>query len=606
MSNAVSSVVPQNVNCTNAAVLDWIESARQLLEPDQVVWIDGSEEESQRINELLVGAGTFVKLNEKEYPNSFWSRSNPNDVARVEARTFICSQKEDDCGPTNNWMNPEQMRAKLHGILAGAMRGKTMYVVPYLMGPDGSPFAKVGFELTDSAYVVANMRIMARIGDTALKNLPNDSNDFVKGVHAVADLDPEQRYIVHFPETCEIVSVNTDYGGNALQGKKCFALRIASTQAKREGWMAEHMLILGITDPKGTKKYICAAFPSACGKTNLAMLIPPKRYLDAGWKVETVGDDIAWLNFGEDGRLYAINPENGFFGVAPGTSEKTNPNAIAALKGNTIFTNTALDLETMTPWWEGLTKNPPTKLRDWLGNEWDAESGAKAAHPNSRFTAPAKQCPCISPEFESPRGVPIDAIIFGGRRERTAPLVYEAKNWQHGTFVGVTMASEATAAAAGTIGALKRDPMAMRPFIGYHAGDYFQHWLDMGVKGGDKMPRVYHVNWFKKDSDGNFLWPGFGENMRVLEWIFRRVEGTADGVDSPLGVQPKSNGIPLDGINITQEQMDELLSVSREDWEQELASQADFLASIGPKLPKEIMSEHEALKSRVRTWGVVE
>ncbi|MCI5065119.1 phosphoenolpyruvate carboxykinase (GTP) [bacterium] len=592
--------------CENPNVCEWVEESRKLLNPEKVIWITGSEDERRSIEELLVQDGTFTRLNEKEYPNSFWARSHQNDVARVEGRTYICSEKEEDSGPTNNWMNPTEMRAKLNGILQNSMTGKTMYVVPYLMGPSGSPYAKVGFEITDSPYVIANMRIMARIGDVALAHLSPEDTGFVRGVHAIADLDPEERYIVHFPEQNEIVSVNTNYGGNALQGKKCFALRIASTQARKEGWLAEHMLILAITTPQGKKYHICAAFPSACGKTNLAMLIPPKGYLDAGWKVETVGDDIAWLNFGEDGRLYAINPENGFFGVAPGTSEKTNPNALAALKANTIFTNTALDLDTMTPWWEELTETPPARLRDWLGNEWDPESGAKAAHPNSRFTAPAAQCPCISDDFENPLGVPIDAIVFGGRRARTAPLVYEAKNWQHGTFVGITMASEATAAAVGTVGALKRDPMAMRPFIGYHAGDYFQHWLDMGERGGEKMPCVYHVNWFRKGSDGSFLWPGFGENIRVLEWIIQRVEGAGAGRETPLGIQPPPEALNLDGLHLSSETVEELLSFSRADWDQELDSQKTFFEEIGEKLPKEIAAEHEALRSRIKSWGVVD
>lgn len=577
----------------------WVDSVVARCQPSEVVWINGSEEESKKLNDGLVEDGTFVRLNEKEFPNSFWSRSNPNDVARVEGRTYICSKSPEDAGPTNNWTDPDEMREKLNVLFEGSMKGRTMYVVPYLMGPDGSPFAKVGFELTDSAYVVANMRIMARIGGVALKNLADGSDDFVRGVHGIGTLDPEERYICHYPESQEIFSFNTNYGGNALQGKKCFALRIASTQARREGWMAEHMLILGITNPAGEKHYVCAAFPSACGKTNLAMLVPPQSYIDAGWKVETVGDDIAWLNFGSDGRLYAINPEAGFFGVAPGTSEKTNPNALESTKGNSIFTNTALDLDTMNPWWEGMTKEPPSHLRDWYGNDWSSEKGEKAAHPNSRFTAPASQCPCISDEYESPQGVPISAIIFGGRRAKTAPLIYEARDWQHGTFVGVSMASEATAAAAGAVGQLKRDPMAMRPFIGYHAADYFQHWLDMGVKGGNKMPKIFHVNWFRTDDEGKFIWPGFGDNMRVLEWVLGRVSGESSAVETPLGLQPLPEDLNLEGLALSKEGVEGLLSIDTQDWKEELESQKEFLDGIGDKLPQPIWDEHEGLKTRL-------
>jgi len=439
---------------------------------------------------------------------------------------------------------------------------------------------------------------MARIGDVALKNLKDDAKDFVKGTHSIGSLDPENRFICHFPETQEIISFNTNYGGNALQGKKCFALRIASTLAKKEGWMAEHMLILGITNPKGEKHYVCAAFPSACGKTNLAMLIPPEQYQKEGWKVETVGDDIAWLNFGPDGRLYAINPEAGFFGVAPGTSDETNPNAMATVKANTIFTNTALDLDTMTPWWEGMNGTPKRAL-DWKGNEWTPESTEKAAHPNSRFTTPASQCPSISSEWENPQGVPISAIIFGGRRAHTMPLVVEAADWQHGTFMGVTMASEATAAAAGKVGILKRDPMAMRPFIGYHAGDYFQHWLDMGAKGGKKMPRIFNVNWFRTDSEGKFIWPGFGENMRVLEWVLSRVDGKVDGEETPLGFIPRKEDLRLDGLALSSKEMDTLFEINTEEWKEEVESQKKFLKAIGEKLPAAIMEQYEKLKTRL-------
>lgn len=584
--------------CNNQLVNQWVSEVEAKLSPDKVVWVDGSEDENRRICDELVANGTFLKLNPKEYPNSYWSLSDPSDVARVEDRTFICSKSKDDAGPTNIWADPAEMKAKLDGMMKGCMEGRTMYVVPYLMGPDGSPFSKVGFELTDSLYVVANMRIMARIGEVALKNLKPNASDFVRGVHSVGTLEEDQRFICHFPDTNEIISFNSNYGGNALQGKKCFALRIASTKARREGWMAEHMLILGITNPQGKKHYICAAFPSACGKTNLAMLIPPQPYIDAGWKVETVGDDIAWLNFGSDGRLYAINPEAGFFGVAPGTSMKTNPNAMLTIKSNTIFTNTALDLDNLVPWWEGMGE-APKRTRDWLGKDWTPAAGKKAAHANSRFTAPARQCPCMDPAWESPEGVPISAIIFGGRRAKTAPLVYEARNWQHGTFIGVTMASETTAAAKGAVGELRYDPMAMRPFIGYHAGDYFQHWLDIGKKSGAKLPKIFHVNWFRQSSEGKFLWPGFSDNMRVLEWVVSRVDGLTKAEESPIGYQPRVDDINIAGLDITKEALQQLLNVSKEDWRAEIPAQRKFLESIGEKLPKEIWAEHVNLQGRL-------
>jgi len=586
------------MSCHNPQVEAWVSQVVKELQPAQVVWIDGSEAESKRVNQQLVEQGTFVALNPDRFPNCFWSVSDPSDVARVEDRTYICSTLQDDAGPTNHWLAPDIAKKKLADVMRGAMAGRTMYVVPYLMGPDGSPYSKVGFELTDSLYVVANMRIMARVGAVALKNLAADSNEFVRGVHSIGSLDPKERYICHFPETNEIMSFNTNYGGNALQGKKCFALRIASTQARSQGWLAEHMLIVGITNPAGVKRYFCAAFPSACGKTNLAMLIPPESYKKQGWKAETVGDDIAWLNFGPDGRLYAINPEAGFFGVAPGTSEKTNFNAMESLKANTIFTNTALDLDQMVPWWEGLGE-PPARCRDWLGHDWTPKSGNRAAHPNSRFTAPANQCPCIDRAWESPQGVPISGIIFGGRRARTAPLVYESRNWQHGTFVGFTMASETTAAAAGAVGQLRRDPMAMRPFIGYHVGDYIKHWLEMGQRGGSKMPRVFHVNWFKVDSAGKFLWPGFGDNMRVLEWIFDRCDGKAAAAETALGFQPAAEQLNIKDLGITKEVMTELLAVNSEDWRAEIESQSEFFKEIGTKLPQAIWDEHNALRERL-------
>lgn len=583
---------------SNEKVNAWVEQTIAKLKPEKVVWINGSKDEYKKICEQLVEEGVFTRLNEELYPNSFLSRSHPRDVARVESRTFICSRNKEDAGPLNNWKDPKEMYEMMDGLMAGCMQGRTMYVIPYLMGPDGSPYSKVGFELTDSLYVVANMHIMARVGEVALKNLKADSNDFVRGVHSTGTMDSNHCYVTHFPEDNCIISFNSNYGGNALQGKKCFALRIASAQARHEGWLAEHMLILGITNPKGEKKYICAAFPSACGKTNLAMLIPPQSYLDAGWKVETVGDDIAWLNFGQDGRLYAVNPEAGFFGVAPGTSYKTNPNAMETLKSNTIFTNVAYDPESRTPWWEGMGERPAT-LIDWLGNEWTVDSETRPAHPNSRFTSPAKQCPSIDPNWEAPQGVPISAIVFGGRRARTVPLVYEARNWQHGTFIGVTIASERTAAAEGKLGELRRDPMAMSPFIGYHAGDYFNHWLEMGKKSGAKLPKIFHVNWFKQNEDKKFLWPGFGDNMRVLEWILARVDGKLEARESAIGLQPDIKDISVDGLNLSAETVEALHKVSPEEWQEEITSQEAFFAQIGEKLPKAIMQEHLDLKKRL-------
>ena len=587
------------MTCTNKHVLEWVKEVEAKLKPDTIRWIDGSDAENEELCSMLVEQGVFTKLDDTQYPNSYWARSAQNDVARVEDRTFICSENESDAGPTNYWRKPSEMYQQLDEMMAGCMKGRTMYVVPYLMGPDGSPFSKVGFELTDSPYVVANMRIMARIGATALKNLKDDATDFVRGVHSKGEIDPEKRYICHFPEDNTIISFNSDYGGNALQGKKCFALRIASAQARKEGWMAEHMLILGITNPQGEKHYICAAFPSACGKTNLAMLIPPKKYVDAGWKVETVGDDIAWLNFGEDGRLYAINPENGFFGVAPGTSKKTNPNALATLqKGNTIFTNTALDRENLMPWWDGLGE-APQELTDWKGGTWHKGDSAAPAHPNSRFTTPAGQCPSMASEWEAPNGVPISAIIFGGRRAKIAPLVYEAFDWEHGTYIGATMASEKTAAAAGTVGELRRDPMAMKPFIGYHVGDYFQHWIDMGKKQGAKLPQIFRVNWFRTNDEGKFIWPGFGENIRVLEWIIGRVAGTTDCRATPIGLQPRPEDLNITSCDISEETLSSLLNVDKEGWLKELPGQEEFLSTIGDKLPKELVGQHEKLKERL-------
>lgn len=588
------------MECTNKAAIRWVEEIAAKLTPERIVWVTGSEEEYEKLCATLVEDGTFTRLNNEEYPNSYWSVSDPTDVARVEGRTYICSQSEDDSGPTNNWAEPEAMKKKLDTMMAGCMKGRTMYVIPYMMGPDGSPFSKVGFELTDSAYVVANMRIMARIGETALRNLPDDYSGFIRGVHSLGTLDPDGKYICHFPEERTIISFNSGYGGNALQGKKCFALRIASVEAKEEGWLAEHMLILGLTSPDGDKKYVCAAFPSACGKTNLAMLIPPRQYLENGWKVETVGDDIAWLRFGKDGRLYAVNPEYGFFGVAPGTSEKTNPNAMASLrKGNIIFTNTAFDPVNRVPWWEGINGAAPEKLIDWKKREYDPACGEKAAHPNSRFTCPAANCPSIDPEWESANGVPISAIVFGGRRAKTVPLVYEATSWKHGTFLGVTMASETTAAATGTVGQLRRDPMAMKPFIGYHAADYFRHWLEMGEKGKEKMPAIFHVNWFRTDENGKFLWPGFGDNIRILEWMVKRIDGKIDAIETAVGLQPAPSDINFEGLNMQDKDIQKLFEVDPEEWKREVMLQKDYLASFGEKLPAELWQEHEALKKRL-------
>ena len=583
----------------NSHVLNWIEEMKALVKPDKVVWVTEGEEQIKALKAEAVATGLMEELNPEKLPGCLLHRTKQNDVARVEARTFICTTKKEMAGPTNNWVEKDEMYARLRPLADGAMKGRTMYVVPYSMGQLGSPFAKIGIELTDSIYVVLNMEIMTRMGKEALDQL-GDSSDFVKGLHCSLDVDEEQRYIVQFPEDNTIWSLNSNYGGNVLQGKKCFALRIASWQGWKEGWMAEHMLILGIENPEGEIKYVTAAFPSACGKTNLAMLIPPELYQKKGYKVWCVGDDIAWLRIGKDGRLWAVNPENGFFGVAPGTNAKSNPNALAATMKNTIFTNVAHNLDDNTVWWEGLDKNPPENAIDWKGNPWSGSTATeKAAHPNSRFTAPAKNCPCVSPKFDDPEGVPISAMIFGGRRAKTAPLVYQSRDWKHGVFVGSTMASETTAAAAGAVGVVRRDPMAMLPFCGYHMADYFQHWLDMGEKLGDKAPKIFNVNWFRTDDEGHFIWPGFGDNMRVLMWILGRCDGTTEACETAIGFEPKPEDIDLEGLDIDRETLAGLLSVDKDLWKTEAEGIREFYKKFEDKLPKELMAELEKLEKNL-------
>lgn len=588
---------------TNKSILDWIDEKVKLVNPAQIVWIDGSEEQLEALRKEACESGEMIKLNEDLLPGCYYHRTKPNDVARVEDRTLICSKKEEDAGPTNHWMEPSKAYEMLYDIARDSYKGRTMYVIPYSMGPVGSPFSKVGIELTDSIYVVLNMAIMTRVGKKVMDAFGSESNDWVRGLHCKCDVDPEKRWICQFPEDNTIISVNSAYGGNVLLGKKCFALRIASYQGKNEGWQAEHMLILGIENPQGEVKYICAAFPSACGKTNLAMLIPPEEYRKKGYKVWCVGDDISWIRKGPDGRLYAINPENGFFGVAPGTNEKSNPNALAATRKNTIFTNVALNLDNNTVWWEGLDKNPPENAIDWQGRPWNGKtSEEKGAHPNSRFTAPAVNCPCISSEFENPAGVPISAIVFGGRRAKLAPLVYQSRSWNHGVFVGSIMASETTAAAAGAVGVVRRDPMAMLPFCGYNMADYWQHWIDIGAGlDEDKAPKIFNVNWFRKDDDGNFLWPGFGDNMRVLEWIIKRCEGKVDADETAIGFVPKAEDINLEGIEdeVSEDQLKEILSVDNSLWEDEAKGIEEFYAKFGDRLPKALSDELNTLKANL-------
>jgi phosphoenolpyruvate carboxykinase (GTP) len=576
----------------------WVESVARMTRPDQIVWVDGSEEEAARIQQQLISEGHTLQLNEKTYPNCLLHRSDPSDVARTEKVTFICTQDNENAGPTNNWMAPAEAKKTLGGLFTGSMKGRTMYVIPYILGPAASPQSRIGVELTDSAYVVASVKVMARMGKIALDRL-GSSSDFVPGLHSLGDLNPARRYIAHFPEEKLIWSIGSGYGGNALLGKKCFALRIASWMAREQGWMAEHMLILGLESPSGKVTYMAAAFPSACGKTNLAMMVSALE--NQGYRVWTVGDDIAWLQVGADGYLHAINPEAGFFGVAPGTNEKTNPNVMTALRKNTIFTNTALTSRN-EPWWEGMNDNPPAGVIDWQGRVWTGSNGP-AAQPNSRYTVPANQAPSISPRWEDPGGVPISAFIFGGRRAHLAPLVYEATSWQHGVYVGATMASETTAATTGAVGIPRRDPMAMLPFCGYNMADYFGHWLEMGTRI-PHPPKIFHVNWFRKGADGKFLWPGYGENVRVLKWIVERIEGRGAATETPIGFVPTSNALTLDGLEVTRATMEELLRVDPADWTKEHADTGKFFQEFGARLPEGIREEHKRLGERLQRVAV--
>ena len=593
-----------NTNVTsNKFVNAWIAEMADMVKPSDIILIDGSEEQAEALRKQAIASGELIKLNQEKLPNCYLHRTAVNDVARVENRTFICTSKKEDAGNINNWMDPKECYAKLSKLFAGSYKGKPMYVIPYSMSVVGSDFAKYGIELTDSIYVVLNMLIMTRVGKNVLEAL-GDSDNFIKGLHACADVDEANRYICHFPEDNTIWSVNSAYGGNVLLGKKCFALRIASYLGRKEGWMAEHMLILGIENPEGEIKYITAAFPSACGKTNLAMLIPPEIYKKKGYKTWCVGDDIAWLRVGKDGRLWAVNPENGFFGVAPGTNEHSNPNALHTAMRDTIFTNVAHNLDDNTVWWEGLNDNLPTNCIDWKGNKWDPskydekDKTTCAAHPNSRFTAKATNCPCLSDKFNDPAGVPVTAIVFGGRRAKTAPLVYQSRDWQHGVFVGSVMASETTAAAAGAVGVVRRDPMAMRPFVGYDMDDYWQHWLDMG-KMIANPPKIFHVNWFRTDENGHFIWPGFGDNMRVLMWILARCAGTVDAVDTPIGYVPRPEDIDITGLNLTLDDLKGLLTVDRELWLEDCKGIREFYHQVGDRVPAVLYDELADLEKRL-------
>jgi len=579
----------------NAAIQAWVEEVEALVTPDRVVYCDGSEAEYQRLVQECLKSGELIEFNQQKMPGCYLHRSASHDVARTEHLTFVCTDDKDEAGPNNNWMAPQDARAKLSELYRGAMKGRTMYVVPFLMGPKGSRFSKVGVEITDSRYVVLNMRIMTRMGTAALEHL-GDSSDFTRCLHSLGDLSPDRRFICHFPQDNTVWSVGSGYGGNALLGKKCMALRLASYLGKREGWLAEHMLILGITPPGGEQHYITAAFPSACGKTNLAMLVPPASM--SGWKITTVGDDIAWLRPHTDGRLYAVNPEAGFFGVVPGTSRKTNPNAMAMIQRNTIYTNVALRPDG-TPWWEGHDDPPPAEALDWQGRPWTPASSEKAAHPNSRFTTPAIQCASISPEFDNPEGVPISAMLFGARRQRRVPLVFQSWNWQHGTFLGATLSSETTAAATGRVGVLRRDPMAMLPFTGFNMGDYWQNWLKVGARLSNP-PKIFRVNWFRTSDEGKFLWPGFGDNLRVLRWIIERCEGRGVAIETPIGQVPTLGAIDRHGLDVTDAAMEKLLKVDMAEWVEAVSSQDAFLESFGDHLPAGIRAEHEGLAERLQ------
>jgi phosphoenolpyruvate carboxykinase (GTP) len=576
-----------------AALNQWVESVARLTQPEKIHWCDGTEAENKNLVDLMLSTGDLIKLNEETHPNCFLHRSSPSDVARVEHLTFVCTSNKEDAGPNNHWMSPADAHAKMDDLYAGCMRGRTMYIVPYCMGPIDSPLARCGVEITDSPYVVANMRIMTRMGEAALKRIEREGS-FVQGLHSIGDLNPDRRFIMHFPEELAIQSFGSGYGGNALLGKKCHALRIASYQARTEGWLAEHMLIVGIENPKGETHYVAAAFPSACGKTNLAMLIPPDGYKKDGWKVWTVGDDICWMRPGADGRLYAINPEAGFFGVAPGTSIKTNASAMAMLNKDAIFTNVAVTADNQ-PWWEGLPDGVPVK--DWQGRPYDKANGP-AAHPNSRFTVSAKQCPSYTDKAEDAQGVPLSAIVFGGRRESLVPLIFEARNWTHGVLVGASMASETTAAATGAVGVVRRDSMAMKPFAGYNFADYFSHWLSFD-KPGSKLPKIFHVNWFRKGSDGKFMWPGFGDNMRVLEWMLKRISGQANAIETPIGLLPNATDLNVEGLQMNADTLDQLLEVNREAWYEEMEAIGEYLQSYGDRTPKALLAEQEKIAKQL-------